>query len=325
MRVFARPEDLTLLVRDVFGTHRRLVTLDRLTGGTMKGVYRLSLDDGFRAVLYVWHQDENYWPVVDGDGGFGDSHGLAAFEAVHAVYAQAGVRTVRIYLADHTRRYHPAEIAVVEDLRGELSELCQDPAAVAPALAELRAHLEAMRAHRRTEHGRIAHLAEGRRPADPPERRAYVQGQADLAEAARVVPEVAAVRDRAAELLDERAAAVSPRTSWSLIHGELDDGHVMVAPDGGLVLVDIEGSQFGDVEDEHYFLNLRFGDDRYAHLRLEDLDKNRTRLYQLTRTLSLIAGPMRLVDTDFPNREYMRQIARWNTERLLKLTATAVP
>lgn len=319
MRTFVRPEDLTLLVRDVFGADRRLVILDRLTGGTKKGVYRLTLDDGYRAVLYVWHQNENYWPVVDDGGEFGDPHGLAAFEAVHAVYAQAGVRTVRIYLADRTRRYYPADIALVEDLRGELSELCQDPAAMAPALAELRAHLEAMRAHRRTDHGRIAHLAEGRRPADLPERRAYVQGHADLAEAAGVVPDVAAVRDRAAELLDERAAAVSPRTSWSLIHGELDDGHVMVAQDGSLVMVDIEGSMFGDVEDEHYFLSLRFGDDRYAHLRLENLDEHRTRLYQLTRTLSLIAGPMRLVDTDFPNRDYMRQIAQWNTERLLAL------
>src|SRR5947207_2690714 len=104
MRAFVQPQDLNSLVRVAFGTDRRLVTLDRLTGGTMKGVYRLTLDDGDTAVLYVWHPDENYWPAVDDGSEFGDPHGLAAFEAVHAAYAEAGVRTARIHLADHTRK-----------------------------------------------------------------------------------------------------------------------------------------------------------------------------------------------------------------------------
>src|SRR5262245_45508330 len=99
VRAFVQPEDLTALVRDVFGADRRLSTLDRLTGGTKKGVYRLALDDGGSAVLYVWHPDENYWPEVDDDGEFGDPYGLAAFEAVRACYEAAGVRTVEQYLA----------------------------------------------------------------------------------------------------------------------------------------------------------------------------------------------------------------------------------
>jgi hypothetical protein len=37
-----------------------------LAGGSKKGVYRLTLDDGVTAVLYMWSEAENYWPVRAG-------------------------------------------------------------------------------------------------------------------------------------------------------------------------------------------------------------------------------------------------------------------
>ena len=61
-REFVRPEELAGLVADRFGTDRRVTALDRLTGGSRKGVYRLGLDDGTTTILYVWAAGENYWP-----------------------------------------------------------------------------------------------------------------------------------------------------------------------------------------------------------------------------------------------------------------------
>ncbi|GAA3762848.1 hypothetical protein [Micromonospora maritima] len=67
-RAFLRPDDVRDLVRDRLGTDRQVVTLDRLAGGTRKGVYRIGLDDGGSVVLYVWSAAENYWPVSTSTG-----------------------------------------------------------------------------------------------------------------------------------------------------------------------------------------------------------------------------------------------------------------
>jgi hypothetical protein len=56
-----------------------------------------------------------------------------------------------------------------------------------------------------------------------------------------------------------------------------------------------------DPEWEHVFLRLRFGRD-YRFLGASGLDPDRLRLYQLAMHLSLVAGPLRLLDGDFPAR-----------------------
>jgi hypothetical protein len=52
-------------------------------------------------------------------------------------------------------------------------------------------------------------------------------------------------------------------------------------------------------------------------VRLPDLDQARLRFYRLARHLSLVAGPLRLLDGDFPDREFMLEIVHWHTDRAL--------
>jgi hypothetical protein len=73
---------------------------------------------------------------------------------------------------------------------------------------------------------------------------------------------------------------------------------------------------FFDVEWEHVFLGLRFGP-HYRWLRAHDLDEQRMQLYQLAMHLSLIAGPLRLLDGDYPEREDMLEIAEAHIRRAL--------
>jgi hypothetical protein len=89
------------------------------------------------------------------------------------------------------------------------------------------------------------------------------------------------------------------------------------------VLVDTEDTGYHDAEMEHFFVHMRFGHAAYAQLRPDGLDPGRLRLYELVRIVSLIAGPMRMVAGDFPNRDFMRQIAGWNTESLLRIVSEA--
>lgn len=69
-------------------------------------------------------------------------------------------------------------------------------------------------------------------------------------------------------------------------------------------------------------LQLRFGD-RYAALARPGLDPRRLDLYMLAMRLSLVAGPLRLLDGDFPDRASMRQIAEHNLKETLALLPQA--
>jgi hypothetical protein len=140
----------------------------------------------------------------------------------------------------------------------------------------------------------------------------------DLAEAAARVPRIAAARGRLEEEVAELAAAVRPRARYGLIHGELGPDHVLIDARGDPVLIDIEGIMFFDIEWEHVFLRLRFGE-HYQRLRADGLDRPRLRFYGLALHLSLIAGPLRLLDGDFPDRAPMLQIAEYNADRALAL------
>jgi hypothetical protein len=137
-----------------------------------------------------------------------------------------------------------------------------------------------------------------------------------LAQAAARVPRVAAVHRQLADLLGELAAAVRPRRQYGLIHGELGPDHVLIDAAGDPVLIDIEGVMYFDIEWEHVFLQVRFGE-HYRWLRTGELDDDRLRLYRLALHLSLVAGPLRLLDGDFPDRDAMLEIVESHTDKAL--------
>lgn len=45
---------------------------------------------------------------------------------------------------------------------------------------------------------------------------------------------------------------------------------------------------------------------------MSGLDENRLALYMLAQRLSLTAGPLRLLDGDFPDRTFMKNISEHN-------------
>src|SRR5690348_8974093 len=102
VRRFVDGERVAGTVRAAFGPGRRLAGLTRLRGGSKKGVYRLTLDDGSTAILYVWDPAENYWPdsVTQQADPFSDASGADLFLAGHRQLDALGVRTPRVYLMD---------------------------------------------------------------------------------------------------------------------------------------------------------------------------------------------------------------------------------
>jgi hypothetical protein len=113
------------------------------------------------------------------------------------------------------------------------------------------------------------------------------------------------------------------RRPWSCGHLDWPDFGIPDDPSSVLsagrpVVVDIEGLMYFDPEWEHVFLRLRFGE-HYRFLRVPGLDQRRLDLYRLAMHLSLIAGPLRLLDGDYPEREPMLSIVAYNIQKALAL------
>ncbi len=325
----ATRDDLSDVVRAAFGADRRIADVTRLRGGSKKGVYRLAFDGGASVIAYLWDATEDYWPARGGASdnpadSFSHASGIDLFEAAHRRLESLGVRSPQVYLTDPTRTHYPADVALVEDVRGGSLEalLDRDPDSGGRTLARLAEALDVMQRYAGPGFGKVAHVdhggvSEGRSCEQIVADRAVV----DLAEAAERDGRIGTERDRLADLLEGLAAAVRPRSAYGLIHGELGPDHVLVDGQGDPVLIDIEGLMYFDVEWEHAFLRIRFGE-HYGRLRRAGLDLDRLNLYTLAMRLSLVAGPLRLLDGDFPDRVAMQGIAEHNLKQTLDFRAS---
>jgi hypothetical protein len=314
--------------RAALGAERRLIGVSRLRGGSKKGVYRLTFDDGSTAIVYIWDDAENYWPTAqtaaDADAEnhsdpLSPASGIDLFQAANRRLGTLGIRTPRIHLADRSRSHYPADIAVVEDVPGENLEtvLYQDPHSAEATLARLAEALNVMQQYTGPSFGKVALIDNGGiSQGRSCEQVVLDRALDDLAEAASRDMRIASVRARLEEVVAGLAAAVRPRSEYGLIHGELGPDHVLVDQHGQPVLIDIEGLMFFDVEWEHAFLQIRFGE-HYQWLNRNGLDEQRLAFYTLAMRLSLVAGPLRLLDGDFPDRDAMMGIAEHNLQQAL--------
>ncbi|MFF5298513.1 phosphotransferase family protein [Streptomyces sp. NPDC013161] len=330
------PTDLAPFARALGHT---MNDVTRLRGGSKKGVYRLAFRDGSTAVAYVWSPDEDLWDAGPGDprDPFSHASGLTLFTAAADRLAAAGVRAPRLLHADPTHTHLPADVAIVEDLPGGTLEdlLDGDLPAVSKteALKRTAALLDTLHACTGPRFGKVAVVDNGGSSyGGSCEAVVTERALSDLDELPARDPRAAAAHPQLSDALRTLASQVRPRTGPpTLIHGELGPDHVRVTPDGDLALIDIEGLMYFDAEWEHAFLHLRFGP-HYDALRTEStedtegaedtdgLDADRLRLYRLAMHLSLVAGPLRLLDVgDFHDPEFMRGIAEHNLRQALTL------
>ena len=320
-RAFLQRDDLRHVLAEQFGSDRRLTSVDRLTGGSKKGVYRLHLDDRTTVILYVWRPDENYWPPsrIVPDDPFTDASGADLFEVNHDALAAAGVRVPRLIMLDRGRRHLDAELALVEDAGSRRLEAVmeRDPSAAAGPLSALSDALRRMHTTMGPHYGKLAAIARGEAPQTRPTEDVIVEralGHLDAA-AARDA-RLADAHDRIAGQVRHLRSAVTARRAYGLVHGELGPDHVLVTPAGEAVMIDFEGLAYFDIEWDHAWLQMRFGD-TYPALHPVELDLGRLELYRYAQTLSLIEGPLRIADTDFPDRQWMLDLAEWNITKAL--------
>lgn len=151
---------------------------------------------------------------------------------------------------------------MIEDVPGpSLEEMLErDPDRAQPVLTRLASAVRILHADKSPAFGKVGYLDQGGTGRGGScEQVVLDRAMRDLAEASARDPRIARAGDRPAGILRRQAAKVRPRTDYSLIHGELDPGHVLVDREGQPVLIDIEGLMYFDAEWEHVFLRLRYG------------------------------------------------------------------
>jgi hypothetical protein len=319
-------EDLAAATRAALGSDRDVKRVTRLAGGTTKGVYRLTADDDTTVIAYLWEDSENYWPQAPNENDvadpFSSGSSIDLFVTARNRLASLGLRVPEVYLLDRDRAYYPADIAILEDFPGEdlLALWERDPVAAEPALSRLREGLAAMRGHRGRAPGKVSFVDAGGTPRwSTSEGAVLALGLRCVAEAMERDRRIADNSERLKDRLGELAAAVRPRAEYSVVHGELGLDHVLVDADGSPVLIDIEDLMYFDVEWEHVHMQVRLGRDWARTVGVDDLDEDRLALYMLSQRLFLVAGPMRLLDGDFPDRAFMRSIIEHNLSEALAL------
>lgn len=119
-------------MRDALGAACRIVGVDRLRGGSKKGVYRIRLKGAETASVIVcrWADGENFWPGAaedDRKDPFAPASGLVPFRAARHRLEEIGARVPHLLLADHTKQRYAADIAVVEDIPGGTLEALFGP------------------------------------------------------------------------------------------------------------------------------------------------------------------------------------------------------
>lgn len=325
-RRFADAESLGPVVQAALGSDRHVTEVERLSGGSKKGVYRVVVDDHARVVVYVWNRAEDYWHGVlpevaeDATDPFSHASGLDLYEAAADRLTAIGVRCPRLLLADGSGGRYPGDVAVVEWVSGTSLEFAleHDPRLADRALRRLSEWLAWMAACRATTLGKVAVVdgGGGLRVTPAP--------HVVLTRALREVDEISARDDRAAkaqnwlrESLYSLASAIRPRSYYSIVHGELGPDHVLLDSTGEPVLIDIEGLMYFDAEWEHVFLQLRLAG-HYSRVSGVELDPDRVAFYRLAQHLDLVAGPLRMADSGHPEHEWFRDLAEYHLREVLK-------
>jgi aminoglycoside phosphotransferase (APT) family kinase protein len=254
---------------------------------------------------------------------FSHASGLALFEAAARRLTSAGVRCPELLLTDRSRDLYPADIAVVEDVAGgNLQALLEeDPVAAERPLSVLADWLTAMADVRSPSFGKVAFIDAGGHSRGPScESVMLDRALAQLSEIGGRDRRAAAAHRRIEETLHALAEPIMPHATVALVHGEIGPDHVLLDRGGEPVLIDIEGTMYFDVEVEHVWMRMRFGE-HYANLRQTGLDVDRLRLYQLCMHLDLVAGPLRIAGTSHPQREWFRGVADYHLQRALQFPA----
>ncbi|WP_018754888.1 phosphotransferase [Paenibacillus terrigena] len=305
--------DLQTYVGNVFGTNHRVTDMVRLHGGAQKVIYRLNCSNGFSCVLYVWDLTMNFFQEeIESNGADHRSYGSDLFAMNNRFFKEQGIRTPALYDLNQDQTKYPFDYALVEYMEGQKAEVYfhESDTRVQDALFhQIGDMLAGMHGNIRQTFGKVNDREEARENCHLLQKK---DAENQLLYASQYIEPIKAHYSQLLDMLHVLASRIAPRNRYGFIHGELGPDHILVNQQLEPYLIDIEGAEFYDIELEHSFLELRFGE-YYRYLKHDTLDPNRMAFYRFYYHISLTAGGLKLLHRGFPDQQFARDLAAYHS------------
>jgi hypothetical protein len=309
-------------LKKIFGSRVQIQNRVALTGGARKKVVRLQLSDGVPdLVLLFWQNEHDYFEERDNpDSDRSDRAAPLLYQANTKLLHIAGVHVPKIYGFDASYQQVPYAYALVEYVEAvPFNEWKTRPAqmSVQELFSRISACLNRMHCLSRDRYG---NLLDSSLSSIPCHQLAFQEACRGLEGLVEWVESVQKGELIVRQKLEELYHAVQPRQHYCFIHDELGpDEHLLIDRNNQIVLIDVDGCHYFDLEREHAYLKLRFGED-YRYLHRDDLDEERMRFYTYCIHISAAYGHYLLYQKGYPEPEMLRGIYEHNIQKFLSLS-----
>gem|GEM_PF-981736 len=317
MKEFIFPyEKFKMKISEHFGKEYLMEKVERVLGGAQKFVYKITTQNGFMFVIYIWHESVSYFSDL-GHKDIFTSCSSELFEINNHFMIDHGVCTPKLYYMDRTKEVFSFEYAYVEYIDGlDMDAIIEKhPERVEKAMISLKKNLDKMYAITSSQAGAL----------NCPQSKefsivayAFNGAKKNLNYLTDTDLEHKTLYLKAHMILNKRYGEIEENEEYNFVHYELGPNHVMVDENNVTYLIDIEGAKFFDVEMEYSFLQMRFGEN-YCYLQRDKLDLKKMKFYLLWHYLGNISGAYQLLKKNYYDMDEVRGMISWLTNRLEKL------
>jgi hypothetical protein len=315
------PEELlSACVKETFGSTCCLVAARSLVDGTRKKVLLLELSHPpGKVVLLAWQNEHDYFGEREvASSPLNDWNAPSLYRANTALLTSHHLRVPSLYYYNDSRHAVPFTFALVEYVQADTFNTLrqnQTSARLGVALNRMRVYLTRMHRITRACPGNVFSSIDAQQYLD----NLLPAVQTDLAGLAAVHPGVGNIQRAVWDKLTALHAQMTPRDCFSFIHGELGpDEHFLIDSHGEIVILDVDGCEFADLEREYAYLKLRFGD-FFPTLSRADLDPIRMQFYGLCLHISAAYGHYRLLAGGYSGEPALQEIFESNAAQVIQL------
>lgn len=309
--------DLQEYIKKVFGASYIVAGTSQMQGGAQKAVYKVECDNGFACILYVWDLGMNYFQKEIEDGDIhARSYGGDLFEINNKYLTERGIRTPALYDMNKERNQYSFDYALVEYVEGQKMDHYvnqsnkDDHVELLQRAGDMVAR---MHANERDTFGKVDQMSTVTGECHELQMK---NAKADLIYISKHVEDFKLNHHKLLDKLYELEARIQSRMRYGFIHGELGPDHFIINNRFVPFVIDIEGAEFFDIEHEHSFLQIRFGE-YYKFFANDTLDPNRMLFYRYHHHISLTAGFLKLLHRGFPNQLLAKSVIKLQSQNAL--------
>ncbi|WP_416150105.1 phosphotransferase [Salipaludibacillus sp. HK11] len=303
----------------IFGTEYIIKRVSKVHGGAQKTVYKIDCTNKFSCILYLWDIIDNYFKEEkvrehENERSFGSD----LFQINNEYFFNQGITSPILYDLNDKREAYPFDFALVEFVEGEKLESYLDnslPDSVQEELLiQVGSLIQKMHSVKGNTYGNLLSKDSGKNPCHQIQ---LMNAKEHLIYTSLYLEQFENNFTKLNEVLQKLELLIVPRNEYGFIHWELGPDHILVNDEMEPFLINIEGAKFYDLEYEHSFLKIRFGE-QYQYLKDKSLDPNRMLFYRFYHHISLTAGGLKLLNRGFPNQSFAKLLIDYHSKSVLR-------